>query len=232
MRVFGVHSDGGMREMAIVPASHLHRATSLSFDHLALVEPLAIGAHAVARAQVAAGERVLVVGAGPIGLAVTQFAILAGAQVVVMDISAQRLAFCQRQWPEVTCLDARGDALATLQQVVGDDLPTAVFDATGNRASMQAAFSYVGYGGQLIFVGFHQGDVSFHDPTFHSHELTVLGSRNALGADFQRIITAMEANQIAIDPWITHRASLDTIAEAFPYWLDPNSGIIKGIITI
>ncbi len=232
INVFGVHSDGGMREMAIVPASYVHCATTLSFEQLALVEPLAIGAHAVTRAHLAAGERTLVIGAGPIGLAITQFAMLAEAQVIIMDISPQRLAFCQRQWPAITSLDARGDALAALQQVAGDDLPTAVFDATGSPASMLSAFSYVGHGGRLIFAGFHQGDVTFHDPTFHSHEMTLLGSRNALGQDFQRIIAAMEAGQIEISPWITHRATLETVADVFPQWLDPASGIIKGLIAL
>ena len=230
--VIGVHVDGGMRDLALVPAAQLHRAASLSFDQLALVEPLAIGAHAVARAQVLADERVLVIGAGPIGLAVTQFAVLAGAKVIVMDVSAPRLAFCQQQWPSVICLDARGDASATLAAVVGDDVPAAVFDATGNRASMQAAFGYVGYGGRLIFVGLFPGDITFADPSFHSHEITLLGSRNALATDFAHIIAAMEADQIAITPWITHRASLATVASDFPHWLNPNSGIIKGLISV
>ncbi len=232
LRVFGVHFDGGMREMVTIPAAYLHPSPSLTFDQLALVEPLAIGAHAVSRAQLEVGELVLVVGAGPIGLSVIQFALLAGAKVMVMDISEQRLAFCRSQWPNVTCLPAQGDALAMLHDLVGLDLPIAVFDATGNRASMQTAFSYVGYGGRLILVGLFQGDLSFNDPQFHSHELTLFGSRNAQSDDFVRIIEAMEAGQIAIDPWITHRATLATVAAVFPQWLDPACGIIKGLITV
>jgi len=132
-----------MRELAIVPVSKLHPSRTLSFEQLALVEPLSIGAHAVSRAQLADGENVLVVGAGPIGLAVTQFALLAGAKVMVMDISERRLTFCQQLWPQVVCVDGRGDPLAALQYVVADDLPTAVFDATGNPQSMMSAFTYV-----------------------------------------------------------------------------------------
>jgi 2-desacetyl-2-hydroxyethyl bacteriochlorophyllide A dehydrogenase len=230
MQVFGVHIDGGMREFAHIPVRYLHPSQTLSFDQLVLVEPLAIGAHAVSRAQLSDGERVLVVGAGPIGLAVTQFALLAGAQVMVLDISEQRLAFCQQHWPQVTCIDGRGDAIATLQKMVGDDLPPVVFDATGNARSMQTAFSYVGHGGRLIFVGFVQGDITFHDPDFHSHELTLLSSRNALAADFSRIIAYLEAGQIDISPWITHRATSDTMIEDFPRWFDRDSGIIKAVI--
>ena len=231
LRVFGVHIDGGMREFAIVPVSQLHPSSTLSFEQLALVEPLCIGAHAVRRGQITEGERILVVGAGPIGLSVTQFALLAGANVLVMDISEQRLEFCKRQWPQVICINSTENALAALQHVVADDLPTAVFDATGNPQSMMGAFQYVAYGGRLIFVGLFPGDITFHDPDFHSHELSLLSSRNATAADFHHVIAVLEAGQIDLNPWITHRASPDTMINAFPAWFDRNSGIIKAIVT-
>jgi len=230
IKVFGVHIDGGMRELAIVPTAQLHASPTLSFEQLALVEPLSIGAHAVARAQISPGERILVVGAGPIGLAVTQFALLAGASVLVMDISQRRLEFCQQQWPEVICIDARSQPLAALQAVVSDDLPTIVFDATGNPQSMMSAFTYVAYGGRLVFVGLFPGDVTFHDPDFHSRELTLLSSRNATSKDFLQVIAALEKGQINLAPWITHRASFDTLVDAFPGWFDRDSGIIKALV--
>lgn len=230
IQVFGVHIDGGMCEFATIPVRYLHPSQTLSFDQLVLVEPLAIGAHAVSRAQLSDRERVLVVGAGPIGLAVTQFALLAGAQVMVLDISERRLAFCQQHWPQAICIDGRGDPVATLQKMVGDDLPPVVFDATGNSRSMQSAFSYVGHGGRLVFVGLFQGEITFHDPEFHRREITLLSSRNALAADFSRIITYLEAGQIDISPWITHRATTDTLIEEFTHWFDRDSGIIKAVI--
>ncbi len=230
MEVLGVHIDGGMRELAHIPTHYLHPASTLSFEQLALVEPLAIGAHAVARAQLQEGERVLVVGAGPIGLAAMQFALLAGAQVMVLDVNEQRLAFCQQNWPQVTCLSGQSDPVTTLQALVGDDLPTAVLDATGNSRSMQASFAYVGHGGRLIFVGLFDGEITFNDPDFHRRELTLLSSRNATAADFRSIITYLEAGQIDLMPWITHRATAEMVPELFPHWFDRDSGIIKAEI--
>lgn len=232
LQVFGVHVDGGLREFAVLPAAHLHPARTLTFDQLALVEPLAIGAHAVAGAKISKGERVLVVGVGPIGLAVTQFALLMGAQVMVTDISQQRLAFCQGLWPAVTCIDGGEPVTEALARLQGDDLPTAVFDATGNAQSMQAAFTYVGYGGRVIFVGISQGTITFSDPLFHSREVTLLASRNALAADFESIIAALQADEFNLAPWITHRATLETAAGAFPEWIAENSTMIKGVISI
>jgi 2-desacetyl-2-hydroxyethyl bacteriochlorophyllide A dehydrogenase len=230
LKVFGVHIDGGLREFAIVPTTQLHSSQTLAYEQLALVEPLSIGAHAVARAQIVSGEHVLVVGAGPIGLAVTQFALLAGARVMVMDLSEQRLAFCQKLWPEVICSDGSNDALLALQNLVSDDLPMAVFDATGNPHSMQAAFNFTAHGGRLIFVGLFQGDVTFHDPDFHSRELTLMSSRNATWSDFRQVIDYLEADKIDLSAWITHRASYETMIDAFPYWFDHDNGLIKAMI--
>jgi 2-desacetyl-2-hydroxyethyl bacteriochlorophyllide A dehydrogenase len=230
IHVFGVHIDGGMREFARLPTHSLHPSQTLSFEQLALVEPLAIGAHAVSRAQLAQGECVLVVGSGPIGLAVAQCALLAGAQVMVLDVSEQRLRFCQQYYPQVTCLPGRDDPLAALHELLGDDLPTAVFDATGNPHSMRASFTYPGHGGRLIFVGLFQGDIAFNDPDFHKRELTLLSSRNATATDFQQIIAHLEAGQINVTPWITHRATTETAIDLFPHWFDRESGIIKALI--
>jgi 2-desacetyl-2-hydroxyethyl bacteriochlorophyllide A dehydrogenase len=230
LKVFGVHIDGGMREMALVPLAKLHPSSTLSFEQLALVEPLSIGAHAVSRGVPSRDEHVLIVGAGPIGLAVTQFTLLTGADVMVMDISPQRLAFCQRLYPQVTCLDGRADPLVALQAAMGDDLPTLVFDATGSRQSMQNAFQYVAYGGRLIFVGLFQGDITFHDPHFHQRELTIYSSRNATAADFRHVMSSLETGQINDMAWITHRATSEDMTEAFAHWLDPASGVIKAMI--
>ena len=232
LKVFGVHIDGGMREQVIVPAAKLHPSARLSYEQLALVEPLGIGMHAVSRATLTQGERTLVVGAGPIGLAVTEFARLAGAEVLVMDIDEGRLAFCRQRWPEITTIDAHGDAEAILRDLLGEDLPTAVFDATGNPRSMAAAFRYPGQGGRLIFVGLFPGDVTFHDPEFHRRELTLLSSRNALAEDFLRIMRAMEDGALDITQWITHRGSYDNFIGQFPGWFAPGSGLIKAVLSL
>src|SRR5882672_5999220 len=92
-QTLGVHCDGGLRTEFLLPARKLHTSSKLNFEQLALVETLAIGCHAVNRAQLKPGEHVLVIGAGPIGLSAIEFARLSGARTMVMDISEARLAF-------------------------------------------------------------------------------------------------------------------------------------------
>jgi 2-desacetyl-2-hydroxyethyl bacteriochlorophyllide A dehydrogenase len=231
LKVLGVHVDGGMRERFRVPLNKLHRSDSLSFDQLALVETLGIGQHAVDRGKVSDREHVLVIGAGPIGLAVTQFARLSGGHVTVMDINESRLAFSRRMGAESTIV-AGEDALKQVEDLTNGDLPTIVFDATGSPESMQRAFQFVAHGGRLVFVGLFQGDVAFHDPHFHRREMTLLSSRNSTPGNFTRIIKLMEGGMIDIAPWITHRAPFDTFIDRFPAWLSPDTGVVKGIVDV
>ena len=229
LKCLGVHTDGGMRELITVPASKLHPSRTLTLEQLALVETLGIGAHAVERASLQPGEFALVIGAGPIGMAVIQFAQLAGARVIVLDVNEDRLNFCRTQF-KVDLTVAGGSQAVRLREITSGDMPTAVFDATGNRQSMIEAFDLVAHSGRLILVGLMLGDVSFHDPDAHRRELTMLCSRNATAANFQRIISLMESGQIDTTPWITHRAVCDAVPATFPSWLDPTSGVVKAMI--
>lgn len=231
LKVLGVHIDGGMRELLTVPVAKLHRSQKLSMDQLALVEMLTIGAHAVRRAQPESGEYVLVIGAGPIGLSVITFAQLVGARVIVLEISERRRQFCRQHLKVDTCLDGQTDTTVDeLQALLNGDLPTTVFEATGNPNSMMRSVQYVANGGKLTFVSLVQGDLTFRDTELHRRELTLLRSRNATGADFAWAIQMVEEGKIDLAPWITHRAPADAMVAAFPEWLDPERGVIKAVV--
>ncbi|MBL8995375.1 MAG: zinc-binding alcohol dehydrogenase family protein [Spirochaetia bacterium] len=246
MQVLGVHRDGGLCEEMILPADKLHSSAKLSLEQLALVETLGIGAHAVYRGNVSARDTVLVIGAGPIGLSVIQFARLSGARTIVFDLNADRLAFVKKNFGIEEVIGPGSDAWASserserpaedaekkLLELTNGELATAVFDASGHPASMDKSFHFVSHGGRLVFVGLHQGNVSFPDPLFHRREMTVLGSRNALPGDFRKIISGMEAGAIDTRPWITHRAAFSDMIPAFDTWLKPESRVIKAMVEI
>lgn len=231
MQVLGVHIDGGMRDRMLLPATRLHPSDSLDFEQLALIETLAIGFHAVERAGVKPGEEALVIGAGPIGLAVSQFLVALGANVTVADISPQRLAFCRECLGVSRTVDAGKENLSeAVGTMTNGDFPTAVFDATGHKASMESAFGLVAHGGHLTFVGLFQGDVTFNDPQFHRRELTLLASRNALSRDFPAIIELVATGKVSTRPWITHRAGLGEVPDVFDGWTKPDSRVVKAMI--
>lgn len=231
IKVIGVHRDGGMCDMLVVPVDHLMLSPTLSLDQLALMECLAIGAHAVRRSALAQGELAVVVGAGPIGIGVAQFARECGARVVVIDTNEQRLAFCRETLRiDHTLNPLQHDTLAQLETLSDGALADAVFDATGNPEAMQRGFDLVGQAGRYVLVSIVKADITFHDPDFHRREMTLLSSRNATHEDFTWVATLMEAGRLQDTAMITHREELDAVPERMPAWCDPATGVIKAMI--
>lgn len=236
VQVIGVHGDGGLRKGTFtVPAHKLHPGNDLSYEQLALVETLAIGYHAVQRANPQPGETVLVIGAGPIGLACLEFLKLMDVQVIVMDMVQSRLDFCKDKLGIENGIrfDPDGSHLAKLGELTNRELANVVIDATGSPKSMSTCFDYAAFTGRVIYVGITTEEVSFpHAPVFHRRELTLLASRNALPDDFGAIIKLIREGQIDTDVWITHRIGIDEVPTEFAKFTDPALGAIKAIIEV
>lgn len=233
LKVCGVHQDGGMVEYLSVPSYSLVHSEGLSFDALALVEPLAIGAHGVRRAGVRKGEYVLVIGAGPIGMGTMELARIAGGEVIAADVNAKRLDFCaQRLKVKHTVNTSGGDAVAQLMAITNGDMPTVVIDATGNLNAIDSAFRYLAHGARYILIGLQKGEISFSHPEFHKREATLMSSRNATKEDFEHVIACMKRKEIDPTAYITHRVSFDQVENEFVKWLNPVNGVIKAIVEI
>jgi 2-desacetyl-2-hydroxyethyl bacteriochlorophyllide A dehydrogenase len=223
-----VHQDGGMAEYLAVPSYSIVHGDGLSLDELALIEPLAIGAHGIARAAVKKEEFVLIMGAGPIGLALIEFAHLAGAKVIVIDINDRRLSFCKDKLNVRFLINpARQDVLPELKRITSNNLPQVVIDATGNKTAIHAGFDYLAHGGRYILVGLQKGDIGFSHPGFHRKEATLMSSRNATADDFKKVMESVRKGQIDPSSYITHRVPFTKIAEEFTGWLDPANAVIK-----
>ncbi|MFS4447995.1 zinc-binding alcohol dehydrogenase family protein [Maribacter sp. 2307UL18-2] len=229
LQVLGVHVDGGMQEYFVYPAKFLHATNSLTDDELAMIEPLAIGCHAVDRANIDEDDIVLVIGLGPIGLGTIQFAQLKGARVIAMDIDDAKLKKCHEITNVTDTINALGDIEEELTTLLNGDLPTVILDATGNATSMMNTFKYAAAGGTIVFIGLFMGDVVFHDPSFHKKELTLKASRAALSKDFVKIIKLIEAGKIDATSFITHRMNFNEIPKAFGKLYEAKN-LIKAII--
>jgi 2-desacetyl-2-hydroxyethyl bacteriochlorophyllide A dehydrogenase len=233
MQVCGVHVDGGLTELLAVPATALVAGQGLGYDELALVEPLAIGAHGVRRADVQPGEWVLVVGAGPIGLGVLEFARIAGGQVIALDVNEQRLAFCREKLGVTHAINGQNtDVTEALRTLTGGDMPTVVIDATGSLGAINQAFAYLAHGGRYVLVGLQKGDICFSHPEFHKREATLMSSRNATRQDFEHVIRAMKQGLVQPTTYITHRVTFGQVRDEFASWLDPATGVVKAMIEL
>lgn len=217
LRLFGLHVDGGMQGFLTVPLELLHKSEKLTVDQLALVETLGIGAHAVERGGLEEGEEALVVGAGPIGLAVIQFALAAGARVRVVEKNDLRRNFVA-QFPVETLSEP------------GDRVYDAVFDATGNAQSMSQSLYSVAPAGRLVFVGLCPENIPINDPLLHKREITLYASRNS-AHQFPKIIRMIEDGRIDTEPWITTRLPLADVPLRFAD-LQKRPNLIKAVVEV
>jgi 2-desacetyl-2-hydroxyethyl bacteriochlorophyllide A dehydrogenase len=233
MKVCGVHQDGGMVEYLSVPSTSLIQGEGLSLDALALVEPLAIGAHAVRRAAITKGEFVLIVGAGPIGLGTMEFVRAAGGKVIALDTNNNRLKFCKDTLKVEYVINAMdGDVVEQLKSITSGDMPTVVMDATGNLKAINNAFHYMAHGARYVLIGLQKGEICFSHPEFHKREATLMSSRNATRADFEYVISLIRRKEIDPTIFITHRVLFDQLKDEFKGWLNPASGVIKAMVEI
>jgi 2-desacetyl-2-hydroxyethyl bacteriochlorophyllide A dehydrogenase len=231
IQVCGVHVNGGMTEYLSVPSYSLLHGEGLSYDELALVEPLAIGAHGIRRAAVKENEYVLVIGAGPIGLGTMEFARIAGAKVIAMDINDSRLQFCRERLRVEHTVNALSSGVTEqLKEITKGDMPTVIIDATGSLKAINNAFQYMAHGGRYVLIGLQKGDISFSHPEFHKREGTLMSSRNATREDFEHVIASMKKKQVDPTTYITHRVLFDEVKDEFHKWLNPANAVIKAMV--
>lgn len=230
IKVLGVHQDGALTEYLSVPVQFVHKAEGVTLDQAAMLEFLAIGAHAVRRAEVSADQRVLVVGAGPIGMAAMIFAKLRGANVTCLDTRADRLEFCNAQLNVDAAITVGPTDTEQLASLTKDEFFDVVFDATGNIDAMNRGFGFVAHGGKYTLISIVPGQVTFSDPEFHKRETTLLASRNATAADFETVLEAMRAGRIPDQALNTHRMRLADVPEELPRLLETGQTVVKALV--
>jgi 2-desacetyl-2-hydroxyethyl bacteriochlorophyllide A dehydrogenase len=230
IEVLGVHRDGAFAEYLSVPQQFVRRAQGIDLDQAAMLEFLSIGAHAVRRGDVRSGQRVLVAGAGPIGMAAILFAQLRGASVTALDTRTERVEFCVEHLGARAAVVVGVDDEQRLSELTGGEFFDVVFDATGNPRAMERGFRFIAHGGKYVLVSVVRDRISFEDPEFHKREATLLASRNATMEDFDTVLAAMRAGTVPAAALNTHRMPLARVPEDFASLLDPQQRVVKAII--
>lgn len=231
IEVLGVHRHGGLCEQLAVPAENLIPAGDLSLRDAAMVEFLAIGAHAVRRSAMHSGNAVIV-GAGPIGLGAAIFARITGLSITLADVSVERLEQGRKILGDIPLLHLGG---ADDARVVREAQPSgfdAVFDATGNAAAIRAGFQYVAHGGTYVLVSVVKDEITFSDPEFHKREMSLIGSRNATTQDFQLVMASIAAGKVPMDMLASHEVALDGVCDTLPRWAHDKQGLVKALVRL
>jgi threonine dehydrogenase-like Zn-dependent dehydrogenase len=217
-----------MQEQISIPDKLLLPANNLTDDQIAIVEPLAIGAHAIRIANLMAGETVAVVGCGPIGIGIMKLAQIAGAKVIAIDTNEQRLKFAKDKIGIGSVVKAGENAVLKVTDITKGNLCAAVFDASGNKFALETGPDYMSHGGRFVLVGLSKGELTYTHPEIHAKEMTLMCSRNATTEDFEYVIQILD--QFPTDLYITHRVSFLDMIDHFDSWLEPTTGVMKAVV--
>jgi threonine dehydrogenase-like Zn-dependent dehydrogenase len=228
--LIGIHSDGALRELLSVPAAQAFPVTHTDARLSAFIEPMSIAVRTVRRGRVAAGERVLVLGAGPIGQAVAIAALDLGASVLLADRLASRLERGSASGADLALLEHDVDLLARAREWAGGELPEVVIEATGAKEPMRAALDVVAQTGRVVVVGLSTHEVPLRIGALPFRELDVLGVSCCSGDDFAEAVQLVARRRDAVEPLISHEFALEDAPAAIEFAIENPAEVMKALV--
>ena len=215
LKFIGIDAPGAMQGLWTVPAHTLHRLPeSLSLEHGALIEPLAVACHDVRMGRVQPGEFAVVLGGGPIGVLVALVARHAGARVVVSEINPFRIQLAAELGLET--VDPRSDDLVELvNRETGGAGADVVFEVSGSAAGADMMTKLPRVRGRIVVVAIFAETPKVDLFRFFWRELQLCGARVYEAEDFERAIAIAASGALPIARLITNTVSLDGLESAF-----------------
>lgn len=232
LRVCGVHKDGMMAEYFSHPVQLLYKLPDdMTFKHAALIEPFTIGLHGATRARVSKGEKVVIFGAGVIGLMAAFACINYGAEPIVVDVIQERLDYAKEHGVPYTLNSKEKDIEIYLKEVTNGKLPEAMIDCTGAPVILEQMHNYVCHGGRIALVGWPHNPVAINTVRLMQKEIDICPSRNS-NAKFPEAIQLIHDNKIPTDAFITKMIQLDEVEETIKDMIKAPSNYLKVIVEI
>ena len=229
--LIGLHRPGGYAELCVAPERNVHAVpAALDPTPASFAEPLAIGIHACRRGSLQAGENCLILGAGPIGLAILEIAKLRGARVLISDVNEGRLAFARELGAQAIKAD---DKLRDLVRAeTSDEGVDVVIEATGNVRAIQSTIELVAPGGRIVIVGLVTNGVGVTFPGLDltRKEVNILGSRNSVNCFPEAI--ALLANGAVKYPRIATRIPMWDAVPIFAKLNENPTAMHKGVLVL
>lgn len=227
-QTLGVQRDGALTERIALPWQTLITGEGLDRRELALVEPLAVGFHAVARGRVAQGDVVAVIGTGAVGLGAVAGAARAGATVIAVDVDDRKLTMARRAGATHVINTRSASLHEGLQELTASDGPDVVIEAVGLPETFVASVAEVAVAGRVVYIGYAKAPVSFDTTQFVRKELDILGARNATADDFRAVLALLRGKGFPVADAVTCAVKMDEAADALRGW-DANPAVVTRI---
>ncbi|HIT58535.1 MAG TPA: zinc-binding alcohol dehydrogenase family protein [Candidatus Faeciplasma pullistercoris] len=231
-KTMGVQRDGSFCEYVAMPVERIYEGKGLSAKELALVEPFTISYHAVNRAPVKAGDKVLVVGAGPIGLFALIAAINKGAEVYVADILDGRLEKALDFGAKGVINSAKTDIKEEAMKITGGDGFDCCIEACGQSVTFLNCIDCCAFAGKIILIGNGKKETTFLHSILLKKELNVYGSRNSYPSDFKDVIDLISSGKVDVLKMVSDIYPMDRADEAFKALANNKGDLCKVLVKI
>lgn len=228
----GAQRDGAFMEYITMPLERIYDGKGLSPRQLALIEPFCISYHGVSRAKVQSGEKVLVVGAGTIGVLAALAARAAGAEVYISDIAEKKLDYAMEKFALKGKIlndspEHFREAVQKITQGKGFDV---TIEAVGMPATFLLCIEAAAFGGRMVQIGVGKKNADFNFTLLQKKELNVYGSRNARKEDFCGLIDLVKSGKVDVEKVVTNEYELMDAAHAFRDFSEQAASMLKVII--
>ncbi|BAS28041.1 zinc-dependent alcohol dehydrogenase [Limnochorda pilosa] len=235
LRVIGcVGYDGAMTEYMVVPSEKVFPVPAhWSAERAALVEPVAVGVHAIRQGGFQPGQNVLVLGAGIIGLVTAQAARAFGAgRIIVVDLLGSRLERARGLGFTDVVNNATADLQQELRRLLKGELPDMIFDCVAIQPTLDTAVEIARKGTRIVVVGVPAGRLSVPMHLVQDRELELVGTLMYRREDYDASIRLMESGAISTEGFITHRFAMDQVMEAFSVAINQKETALKVMLTV
>lgn len=215
-QTMGLQREGAFAQYITMPTERIYDGRGLDARTLAMIEPFCISYHGVKRAKLRPGEKVLIIGAGTIGILAAVVAKQAGAEVYVCDVALGKLEYVKRFGVNGIILSSSSEQLQedSLKITDGNLFDTAI-EAVGLPSTFQNCIDVTAFGGKVVVLGVGKMNLDFNYTIIQKKELNIFGSRNALKQDFIELIQLIKSGVVYIDDIITNEYSFEQTALAF-----------------
>lgn len=228
--LIGIHVDGGLQERLRVSQDQVFPTSEENPSVAAMAEPVSIAVRAVDRAAIQEGERVVVLGAGPIGQSVCLVAGERGASVLVVDPQEGRLGLSQKMGAETLVWTGRDEVVRQAREWSGGDGPPVVVDATGVPDAVRAMVDMAASAGRVVQVGMSGEEVPLRIGSFTEKELDLLGVSCCSGEEFEQAVGVVERNSSTVAQMISHEFPLERAPEALDFAMNNPHEVMKMVI--
>jgi threonine dehydrogenase-like Zn-dependent dehydrogenase len=229
-RLIGIHVDGGLQELLCLPQDQVFVIDAADGALAAMAEPVSIAVRAVRRGRIAAGERVVVLGAGPIGQCVALVALEQGAEVLLVDLQESRLELGRQNGAETLVWTDPLEVVARAREWGGEAGPPVAVDATGVPAAVRAMVDMVASAGRAVQVGMSTAEVPLRIGSLTEKELDVLGVSCCNSSDFAEAVGVVERNADAVARMVSHEFALSQAPEALRFAMSNPTEVMKVVI--